>query len=222
MSLDEFKSAWAAELGDLSAARIATLWKKSKTMTEKDISAAISASRAAAAKDQARRGKSAHIDSQAGVTQSEDRSAHSHVPEDASPAVMPAVLTKFATSSTVDPTTTSPSLTMSTAPDVASEVAAASSSVVESETVSAAEPEVDPVNTEVDRRWSRICAPMGIDQIILTKAIKKLHRWIMTKDIADSDRAARVNELYECVDRLLVLRHKYGEAVDVLKALGQK
>ncbi len=169
MSLDEFKSTWVAELGDLSVARVTTLWKRSKNMAEKDIVAAISASRAAAAKDQARRGKSAHADSQM--------------------------------SEIVAPTIVPHSLTVDAAPVM---------------------PEIDLVELEVDRRWSRICAPMGIDKHILTNVIKKLHKCIMTKDISDSDKEARVNELYECVDRLLVLRHKYGESVDVLKALGQK
>ena len=216
MSLEDFKLTWASELTDLSLARITTLWKKSKAMNTRDeILTAISASRAAAAKDQARRGKvhAAEPISEP-VVESEIKLAE--------PMVGPEIkLTEPEVKSEIKLTD----------PEVKSETCAnmfisdqknvdiKPSSEIKSD--STTEP-LDPVESEVNRRWSEISGPLNIDLTSLIAAVKKLHQWIVLMDIAPSDRNARVTELYECVDRLMTLRHKYGESVNVLKFLGQK
>lgn len=204
MSLEDFKTVWTAELGDLSTARVTTLWKKSKAMTNKqDIAAAIAASRAAAAKDHARREK---------VTTREcDIVASSQPHEPAAPAIKESQ----SQNNEIAPVVAEPSETVVVEP---------SEPVVEpsESAVAESEPAVDPVEAEVNRRWSGICTHLGVDQSLLTLAVKKLHQWIMTKDISDDDRAARVVELYECVDRLMTMRHKYGETVNVLWVLGHR
>lgn len=190
MSLEDFKSTWATDLGDLSAARVSTLWKKSKTSSREDITAAILASRAAAAKDHARRGK---------VTVAEIPSGSQESPS------VPRVTNEV-------PAAEIPSQNNNPALD----------SVVHTIEHLVESAPADPVVAEVDRRWSRIFKPLEIDKNILTEVIRKLYQHLMAKDISDSDRIARINELYECVDRLIAMRAKYGKSVDVLKALGQK
>lgn len=201
MSLEDFKLTWASELTDLSLARITTLWKKSKVMnTRDDILAAISASRAAAAKDQARRGK-----------------VHAAEPI-SEPAVESEIKLAELEIKLTDPEVKSETCANIVISDQKNVDVEPSSEIKSAPIVETS----DPVESEVNRRWSEISGPLGVDLTSLIAAVKKLHQWIVLMDIASSDRNARVTELYECVDRLMTLRYKYGESVNVLKFLGQK
>jgi hypothetical protein len=55
MSVEDFKHQYATELTGLTAARVTTLWKKSKTMKEDETREAISQSKTAQLRDQQRR-----------------------------------------------------------------------------------------------------------------------------------------------------------------------